>query len=143
MRGPGTYPTSTQGRFRALGPAGGGLMGGRHVGLAPEPLEPAPPPAAHRASVEDKKALVDKVDCFIFDCDGAQAQPPRAQRSGGGGGGGRGAGAGRRAHRGRPRYSCTLSHTACCTGVIWRGDSLIEGIPETLDMLRSMVSAPR
>lgn len=49
-------------------------------------------PRPHRASVEDKKALVDKVDCFIFDCD----------------------------------------------GVIWRGDSLIEGIPETLDMLRSM-----
>lgn len=25
-----------------------------------------------------------------------------------------------------------------CDGVIWRGDTLIEGVPETLDMLRSM-----
>lgn len=40
----------------------------------------------------DKKALVDKVSAFIFDCD----------------------------------------------GVIWRGDSVIDGVPETLDMLRNM-----
>lgn len=46
-----------------------------------------------KASLQDKKTLVDKVDCFIFDCD----------------------------------------------GVIWRGDSVIEGVPETLDLLRSMV----
>ncbi|KAI3431665.1 hypothetical protein D9Q98_004712 [Chlorella vulgaris] len=45
-----------------------------------------------RASLEDKKSMLDKVDCFIFDCD----------------------------------------------GVIWRGDSVIEGVPETLDMLRAM-----
>lgn len=44
--------------------------------------------------MEDKKALVDKVDAFIFDCD----------------------------------------------GVIWRGDSVIDGVPETLDWLRSLVS---
>ena len=25
-------------------------------------------------------------------------------------------------------------------GVIWKGDKLIDGVPETLDMLRSMVS---
>ena len=25
-----------------------------------------------------------------------------------------------------------------CDGVIWKGDSLIEGVPETLDLLRSM-----
>ena len=25
-------------------------------------------------------------------------------------------------------------------GVIWRGDSLIDGVPETLDALRAMVS---
>lgn len=42
--------------------------------------------------MEDKKALIQKVDCFIFDCD----------------------------------------------GVIWRGDSVIPGVPETLDMLRSL-----
>ena len=26
-----------------------------------------------------------------------------------------------------------------CDGVIWRGDSVIDGVPETLDMLRAMV----
>ena len=51
------------------------------------------PPAARKADTADKRALVDKVDCFIFDCD----------------------------------------------GVIWRGDSVIDGVPETLDMLRAMV----
>lgn len=50
--------------------------------------------AVSKASIEDKLALVNKVDAFIFDCD----------------------------------------------GVIWRGDSVIEGVPETLDWLRSMVS---
>lgn len=45
--------------------------------------------------MQDKRAVLDKVDCFIFDCD----------------------------------------------GVIWRGDSVIDGVPETLDMLRSMVCA--
>lgn len=44
-----------------------------------------------RATNEDKKKLIDSVDCFIFDCD----------------------------------------------GVIWRGDSVIDGVPETLDMLRA------
>ncbi|KAK9803264.1 hypothetical protein WJX72_002819 [[Myrmecia] bisecta] len=44
------------------------------------------------ATLEDKLALVKKVDCFIFDCD----------------------------------------------GVIWRGDSVIDGVPETLDWLRSL-----
>ena len=34
----------------------------------------------------------------------------------------------------------SLSHWSCfCAGVIWRGDSLIDGVPETLDMLRAMV----
>jgi hypothetical protein len=27
-----------------------------------------------------------------------------------------------------------------CAGVIWKGDKLIDGVPETLDMLRSMVN---
>ena len=30
-------------------------------------------------------------------------------------------------------------YMAFCPGVIWRGDSLIEGVPETLDFLRSLV----
>lgn len=47
-----------------------------------------------RADEADKVALVDKVDCFIFDCD----------------------------------------------GVIWKGDSVIDGVPETLEMLRAAVS---
>ena len=25
-----------------------------------------------------------------------------------------------------------------CDGVIWKGDSLIDGVPETIDMLKSM-----
>jgi len=29
-----------------------------------------------------------------------------------------------------------------CDGVIWKGDSLIEGVPETIDMLRAMGEAP-
>ncbi|KAK9795912.1 hypothetical protein WJX73_010326 [Symbiochloris irregularis] len=45
-----------------------------------------------RANEEDKKALIQNHEVFIFDCD----------------------------------------------GVIWRGDSLIEGVPETLDLLRSL-----
>ncbi|CAL5218445.1 g126 [Coccomyxa viridis] len=45
-----------------------------------------------KADKEDKAKLLDKVDAFIFDCD----------------------------------------------GVIWRGDSLIDGVPETLDALRAM-----
>jgi len=48
--------------------------------------------ALSKATAPDHKALVDKVDCFIFDCD----------------------------------------------GVIWKGDKIIEGVPETLDMLRGM-----
>lgn len=28
----------------------------------------------------------------------------------------------------------------CLSGVIWKGDKLIDGVPETLDMLRSMVN---
>ena len=53
----------------------------------------AVPPAVHRANDDDKRALIDKCKCFIFDCD----------------------------------------------GVIWRGDSVIDGVPETLDLLRSKV----
>jgi len=48
--------------------------------------------ALSKATSTDHKALVDKVDCFIFDCD----------------------------------------------GVIWKGDKLIDGVPETLAMLREM-----
>ncbi|KAK9832335.1 hypothetical protein WJX74_006874 [Apatococcus lobatus] len=47
--------------------------------------------AVQKASEQDKAALIDKVDAFIFDCD----------------------------------------------GVIWKGDSLIQGVPETLDALRA------
>jgi hypothetical protein len=76
---------------------------------------------------------VNKVDCFIFDCDGkCKAISPTSDDT-----------------------SCLsdepgrmLIGTAIITpilysyglGVIWRGDSVIEGVPETLEMLRSMVS---
>ena len=109
--------------------------------------------AAKRATLEDKKALIKKVDAFIFDCDGrlmlrevaiarllwagnwvmeqAQATPIAI------------------------RLACLNlicsweAYPANCKsewshffieGVIWRGDSLIEGVPETLAFLRSLVS---
>lgn len=52
----------------------------------------APSTQPQRAGPDDMIALLKKVDCFIFDCD----------------------------------------------GVIWRGDCLIDDVPETLDFLRSM-----
>lgn len=77
--------------------------------------------AARRATLEDKKALVDRVDCFIFDCDGERSVPP--------------------AHGTSCQPRCPRSqHLLPCAGVVWRGDSVIEGVPETLDMLRAMVS---
>lgn len=63
----------------------------RTAGVCAVLAPPHPLPAG--ATLADKRTLLDKVDCFIFDCD----------------------------------------------GVIWRGDSVIEGVPETLDMLRDMV----
>ena len=30
---------------------------------------------------------------------------------------------------------------SACTGVIWRGDSVIDGVPETLDALRALVQS--
>ena len=46
--------------------------------LPPLPASPpiavavaSPAAAAQRATLQDKKAILDKVDCFIFDCDGA------------------------------------------------------------------------
>lgn len=56
------------------------------------PSTAGPGSQPRKASEQDKQALVEKVDAFIFDCD----------------------------------------------GVIWRGDSLIDGVPETLDLLRSL-----
>ncbi|KAL6769093.1 hypothetical protein ACKKBF_B17455 [Auxenochlorella protothecoides x Auxenochlorella symbiontica] len=55
-------------------------------------VQTSPVNNVERATKEDVKSLLDKVKCFIFDCD----------------------------------------------GVIWRGDSVISGIPETLDHLRSL-----
>ena len=51
--------------------------------------------AVRRATMEDKKELLDRVSAFILDCD----------------------------------------------GVVWRGDKVIEGVPETLDWLRAQVCA--
>jgi len=69
-------------------------------------------PAVRRASEQDKQALVERVDAFIFDCDGGQSY-----------------------------YIMLLSVMWLLrdAGVIWRGDSLIDGVPETLDLLRSLV----
>jgi hypothetical protein len=39
-----------------------------------------------------------------------------------------------------PRCYCCCNDCWCCSGVIWRGESVIDGVPETLDMLRAAVS---
>ena len=71
--------------------------------------------AAQRASEDDKQKLIDRVDAFIFDCDGMVVDTDFCS-------------------------SITMQLTLILVeGVIWRGDSLIEGIPETLDMLKSLV----
>lgn len=104
--------------------------------------------------MEDKAALVDKVDCFIFDCDGELNQEqscsfvcPQQQHL-----------FRRQAHAFLQHLSisidCFSGQAGAClpaapqphtpppaAGVIWRGDSVIDGVPETLDMLRSMVGA--
>ena len=39
----------------------------------------------------------------------------------------------------RVTHSLTVLPSPVLTGVIWKGDSVIEGVPETLDTLRSLV----
>jgi hypothetical protein len=82
------------------------------------------------------------VDAFIFDCDGEAQLFARAAP----------ACAGARSSCVLPFFAALLAHPFCaphCThtrytttttttqGVIWRGDSVIDGVPETLDMLRA------
>lgn len=94
---------------------------------------------ARRATLEDKKALVEKVDAFIFDCDGKDCvcqnlTDGSLQRG-----------------EGCVYLALVVVYAVsqncekrlvflCCAGVVWRGDSVIDGVPETLDMLRSMVN---
>ena len=85
--------------------------------------------AVKKADKEDKSKLLNKVDAFIFDCDGKVCQ---------------------RCHDVHPAailrsfiLNTPFKATTQCwspAGVIWRGDSLIDGVPETLDALRKMVS---
>lgn len=73
----------------------------------------------------DHAKLIDSVETFIFDCDGMWVLVWRCKFA----------------------ENSTISHRFCgeiqlegwYAGVIWKGDSLIEGVPETLDLLRSMV----
>ena len=96
-----------------------------------------------RASNDDKSALVDKVEAFIFDCDGEPARwlPPCQhgceQLAGA---------ASTRPLDALPACDATdvagpgslfLTHWMLYAGVIWRGDSVIDGVPETLDYLRA------
>lgn len=46
-----------------------------------------------------------------------------------------------RCHLSRYRIEPRPLHPACRAGVIWKGDKLIEGVPETLDFLRSQVGS--
>jgi hypothetical protein len=122
--------------------------------------------------------LIDSVDCFIFDCDGAYPParrgaraPCRRARSAG-----RGGKAGLACYSLSQQPACDSRSNHDCEwhgtppqrgtsvsgggsaglrcdarappphpppatrppGVIWRGDSVIEGVPETLDMLRAL-----
>lgn len=94
--------------------------------------------AVRKASEADKEALLSKVDCFIFDCDGrfffccfsCLPAPSIGLMCG------------------VSRHHLDLLAFAECArqksttplaGVIWRGDSVIEGVPETLDALRALV----
>ena len=73
--------------------------------------------AAKKATAEDKQALVSKVDAFIFDCDGGHETDTALNQT-----------------------PCARASRQSLAGVIWRGDSVIDGVPETLDLLRSLVS---
>jgi hypothetical protein len=75
--------------------------------------------AVPHATNAQKLELLKKVKCFIFDCDGARWL--RGRTASGIEGSGR---------NGRSLPS---------PGVIWLGDKVIDGVPETLDMLRGMV----
>ena len=85
--------------------------------------------AVKKADKEDKAKLLDKVDAFIFDCDG---ENPYMQYYG------------QRVHHRAfiSEQGRCAQHACASVGVIWRGDSLIDGVPETLDALRAMVSLP-
>lgn len=84
--------------------------------------------AVKKAKPDDLKALIEKVDCFIFDCDGevALASPHHLRNL--------------QANDGHDLRQRAVDRVpAICAGVIWRGDSLIEGVSETIDLLRSLV----
>lgn len=67
------------------------------------------------ATKEQLQTLLDSVDCFIFDCDGATLRCLA--------------------------FALHMHNTP--TGVIWKGDKLIPGVPETLEYLRSLVRWPQ
>lgn len=105
------------------------------VRLGLSSIHPRPPaltprvylPTARRATDDDKKSLIDAVDCFIFDCDG-EWHGMRKRVS---------VGASTSLHA--TLNGCAPLSNVHRAGVIWRGDSVIDGVPETLDMLRAMV----
>ena len=72
---------------------------------------------ARKANDKDKVELINKVQCFIFDCDGGFTWN----------------------NFGLEGPFTNLHVLNPHEGVIWRGDSVIDGVPETLDLLRSLV----
>jgi phosphoglycolate phosphatase len=86
-----------------------------HRGAARRPVMAA----AGAAKLEDADALIDSVETFIFDCDGE---------------------CGIDFFFGGVAFRLNSRVLFVCrAGVIWKGDKLIDGVPETLDLLRSKV----
>jgi phosphoglycolate phosphatase len=81
--------------------------------------------AVPAAKLEDAEALIDSVETFIFDCDGER--PIDRSRSAS------------LVELSPINWLYTSCSCCCRVGVIWKGDKLIDGVPETLDLLRSKV----
>ncbi|OWM86162.1 hypothetical protein CDL15_Pgr010986 [Punica granatum] len=90
--------------------------------------------------LQDPDQLIDSVETFIFDCDEEWNHSSRIEFS-------LVDGAPTPCHKDGKlrlmigRFQCNsfvTNHITCfLPGVIWKGDKLIDGVPETLDMLRS------
>ena len=90
-----------------------------------------PDPPCGLLTADAARSLVDSVDAFLFDCDGLRFVIPFFVGDF------------------FLLRSCSLLPTdrwfllpplnLCLLGVIWKGDKLIEGVGETMELLRKMV----
>lgn len=76
-------------------------------------------------SADNLATLLQNTDAFLFDCDGKIILPLFSSRP----------------STSDVKNGVFLILATCCrlSGVIWKGDKLIDGVAETLDVLRSMV----